>query len=143
MKRSSLYQQIRDFCGARREVLLYLFFGGVSFVVSVGSFYIIREEIGLDVLVANVISWCLAVLVAFVTNRTWVFHAGQSGSGTLMRQMLSFFAGRVGTLLVEEAILLVLITWLHFSEMPVKLFAQAVVIAFNYFISKFVVFRRK
>ena len=45
-----------------------------------------------------------------------------------LKQMASFFGGRLFTLIVEEAILAVFITWLGFNSMAVKLVAQVVVI---------------
>ena len=55
--------------------------------------------------------------------------------------MFSFFAGRLATLGVEEAILLIFITWLSFNSMVVKVIAQIVVILLNYVISKLFVFK--
>ena len=46
------------------------------------------------------------------------------------------------TLVVEEAILAVFITWLGFNSMAVKLIAQVVVIVLNYIISKLIVFKK-
>ena len=45
------------------------------------------------------------------------------------------------TLVVEEAILLVFITWLGFNSMLIKVIAQVIVIVLNYVISKLVVFK--
>jgi putative flippase GtrA len=47
------------------------------------------------------------------------------------------------TLAIEELILLVFITILHFNSIAVKIVAQVVVIVLNYVISKLVVFRKK
>lgn len=52
------------------------------------------------------------------------------------------FGGRLFTLIVEEAILAVFITWLGFNSMAVKLVAQVVVIVLNYVISKLIVFKK-
>ena len=47
------------------------------------------------------------------------------------------------TLVVEEAILLVFITWLGFNSMLIKVIAQVIVIVLNYVISKLVVFKER
>ena len=59
-----------------------------------------------------------------------------------MKQMVSFFSGRVATLLVEEAIIFLFITMLHFPSMVIKCGAQFVVIVLNYVISKVFVFKK-
>ena len=49
-----------------------------------------------------------------------------------IKQMFVFYSGRVITLVVEEAIVLVFITWLGFNSMLIKVIAQVIVIVLNY-----------
>ena len=124
-----------------REVLLYLFFGGLTTLVSIGSFWFFCR-LGWDPLVANAGSWVLAVLFAYVTNSIWVFEAQPGGIGERIAQMAGFFGGRIATFLMEEAVLLAGIKMLHINEMAVKIAAQILVLLGNYMISKFLVFRK-
>jgi putative flippase GtrA len=94
-------------------------------------------------LIANVLSWIITVMFAFLTNRVWVFQSTTNGVAEFVKQMLVFYSGRVITLVVEEVILLVFITWLGFNSMLIKVIAQVIVILLNYVISKLVVFRKK
>ena len=126
-----------------KEVLLYLFFGGLTFIVSIATYAVFNVSMGINELIANVMSWVLAVLFAFATNRVWVFQAPTHTITEFLKQMLSFFGGRVVTLVIEEIILLVFITWLGFNSMVVKVIAQVIVIVLNYVISKFFVFSDK
>ena len=126
-----------------KEILLYLFFGGLTFIVSIATYAIFNVSMGINELIANVMSWVLAVLFAFATNRVWVFQAPTHTITEFLRQMLSFFGGRVVTLVIEEIILLIFITWLGFNSMVVKVIAQVIVIVLNYVISKFFVFSEK
>ena len=125
-----------------KEMLLYLFFGGLTFVVSVVTYGLFNIGMGLNELIANVISWIIAVTFAFFTNRSWVFNGPTNGGKEFFTQLISFFGGRVVTLVIEEVILLVFITWLHFPSMVIKIIAQVVVIVLNYVISKLVVFKK-
>lgn len=63
-----------------KEVLLYLFFGGLTTVISIGSYSYCDVALHMNPLVANIISWILAVLFAYVTNKIWVFNAGETWS---------------------------------------------------------------
>ena len=121
-----------------KEVLLYLFFGVLTTVVSIGSYAFFNVALGINELIANVISWVLAVLFAFFTNRIWVFAAPTKTVEEFMKQLVSFAGGRVLTLVIEEIIL----TMLHFNSMLIKFIAQVVVIILNYVISKLLVFRK-
>lgn len=125
-----------------KEVLLYLFFGGLSFLVSIGTFALFNVSFGINELIANVLSWIITVMFAFLTNRVWVFDSKTEGMGEFLKQMTSFYGGRVITLVIEEAILLVFITWLGFPSMIIKIIAQVVVIVLNYIISKLLIFRK-
>lgn len=120
-----------------REQLLYLFFGLMTTVVSIGSFAIIAMT-GIPVLINNIISWILSVLFAYITNRTWVFN---SKSEDIVKELSSFAGGRLLTLAIEEAILLVFVTLLNFNALAVKIVAQIIVILLNYIISKLFVFK--
>lgn len=124
-----------------REVILYLFFGGLTFLVSIGSFALFHKALAVNELIANVISWVLAVLFAFFTNRIWVFQASTKTFGEFFSQLGVFCGGRVATLLLEEGILLLFVSILKFDSMAVKIAAQVLVVVANYFISKWVVFR--
>ena len=136
------FRPLRPFYVKYKEPLLYLFFGGLTTLISIFVFWLFNSPLGLNELVANLISWLLAVLFAFLTNKTWVFQSGGQEKGFLSL-MLSFYAGRLVTLGVEELLLLVFITWLGFNSMVVKILAQIVVIVLNYVISKLLVFRDK
>lgn len=123
-----------------KEVLLYLLFGGLTCVVSITSYVFFDVTLVMNELVANVLSWVLAVSFAYVTNKIWVFDAPAHTMGEFVKQILSFFGGRVATLVVEEMILLVFVTLLAFPSVPVKVVAQVIVIVLNYVISKLFVF---
>ena len=123
-----------------KEVLLYLLFGGLTFVVSIASYVFFDVILAMNELVANVLSWIFAVSFAFVTNKIWVFGAPSRTVKEFLKQVISFLGGRVATLVIEELILLVFVTLLAFPSVPVKVVAQVIVIILNYVISKFIVF---
>lgn len=124
-----------------KEILLYLFFGGITVVLSVSIYAIQTQCMKISALVANAIAWIICVIFQFFTNKIWVFQNATSSDKTCFRQMIEFTGGRVITLILEEIILAVFITWLSWNSLTVKLVAQIIVIVLNYIISKLVVFR--
>lgn len=136
-----VFRWFEPFYKKHKEVLLYLFFGGCTFVISVISYSVMNVTFGMNELIANLISWVLAVLFAFFTNRTWVFVSHTDSARDFLAQMIAFFGGRVVTLVMEEIILLVFITILGLSSIGVKIVAQIIVIIANYIISKVWVFK--
>ncbi len=136
-----LLRIFNPFYKKHKEALLYLFFGGLAFFLNI-SLFIGIQTLGVNELANNAICWVICVLFQFFTNRTWVFESHVDHFRGFFRQMLDFFVGRVFTLVVEEIILVVFITWLGFNSIAVKLAAQVIVIILNYIISKLWVFRR-
>ena len=124
-----------------KEVLLYLFFGGITVILSVSIYALQTQCMKVNELIANAIAWIICVIFQFFTNRIWVFQNAASSGKSCFRQMIEFTGGRVITLILEEIIFAVFITWLSWNSLAVKLAAQIIVIVLNYIISKLVVFR--
>ena len=150
MKEKDIFDKLMSLPGLRRfyglyekykSILLYIFFGGCTTVVSIGSFILLETVLGLNELIANIGSWILAVSFAYVTNRVWVFRSRVRGKA-VWKEILSFFSGRLITLGLEEAMLLIFVTWLQFNGTAIKVIAQIAVLIGNYLISKWITFRK-
>ena len=143
------------FFSKHREGLLYLFFGGLAFFLNILLFFLFHTKLGMQEGLATAVCWVLCVLFQYFTNKTWVFRSTANGTAGLLKEIISFFGGRIFTLLVEEAIIFIFITRLGSGisaalslnkdiwDMIVKLFAQFVIIVLNYVISKLFVFKDK
>lgn len=125
-----------------REQLLYVFFGGCTTLISIGSFVLFDSVLGMNELLANALSWVLAVGFAYITNRIWVFCSRTKGQA-LWQELAAFYSGRLLTLGMEELLLLIFVTWLRFHSTAVKIVAQVAVLIGNYLISKFLIFRKQ
>lgn len=136
-----LLRIFQPFYQKHKEVLLYLFFGGVAVLLNLVLFVLFNSRLKINELVANVICWVICVLFQFFTNRTWVFQSQNNAEQSFFKQIFSFFGGRVFTLVVEELILFIFITLLMFNALTVKITAQVITIVLNYIISKFYVFK--
>ena len=80
--------------------------------------------------------------VAYATNKSVVFRSDKKGAAQVLTEALSFYAGRLLTLLIEEAILFVFIDLAKLPNMPVKIIAQIIIIVLNYIISKVFIFKK-
>ncbi len=149
--REDIFDRVMDLPGLRifkplyqkhKEVLLYLFFGGLAVFLNLALFVLFTKRFGWGALFANVVDWVICVLFQFITNKTWVFDAETDSAKGFWAQLAGFFSGRLLTLGVEELMLFVFIDRLHWNSLLVKLIAQIVVIVSNYVISKFFVFKK-
>lgn len=134
-----LLSKFAPFYKKHKSVLLYLLFGGLTTVVSIGTYALFLPVV--SPLIANIFSWIAAVTFAYVTNRTWVFASKEKGLA-IIQEAFAFYGGRVFTLGLEEVVLYVFITLLFFPPLTVKVFAQVIVLILNYVISKLFVFKK-
>lgn len=140
-KKFKLSSPLKLFWRKNKEILLYLFFGGWTFIVSMLSFGIGIYLLDMNPLTANVLSWVCAVTFAYITNRIWVFENKAKNIKRIVLEIVAFFGGRLFTLLMEEALLAIGIYVMNMNSILVKIFAQVAVVMSNYFISKFLVFK--
>lgn len=121
------------------EVFLYAFFGGLTTIISIG-FYGLFKYNGFNAVVSNTIATIIAVLFAYVTNKIWVFKSREYEFAKIIKEMLSFFAARLFTYILETALLFIFVDILGLSSL-LKIFTTCLVIVLNYFLSKKAVFK--
>ncbi|MBO5435131.1 GtrA family protein [bacterium] len=120
------------------EELLYLLFGGLSFLLNILKCMLLTQI--KDILIANIISWLITVAFSFITNKYIVFE--KTTNKSIIKQLATFYAGRLLTLAIEEIILFIFVTTLHINDIIIKIIAQIIVIITNYIISKKLIFRK-
>lgn len=124
-----------------KSVLLYLFFGGLTTLISIGSFIFFDSWLAIHPLLSNILSWVCAVSFAYTTNRIWVFASTATGKDAV-QEGFSFFTGRLLTLGFEELILLVFVQLMGLNSTLIKILAQLGVLILNYVISRLFVFKK-
>lgn len=133
----------------KNEVIRYLFFGGLTTVVSLVTYalavYLIAEGMEpsqMQVQISNVISWVFAVSFAYITNKLFVFNSKSADIKTVMREMVSFVSARVFSLGVEAGWLWISVEIMTMNNMLAKFIGQFVVVVINYFFSKLFIFKK-
>lgn len=138
-------KQIDIYWEKYKEVIKYLFFGVLTTVVNFIVYYlliwIIGTEEGIAGLASNIIATIVAILFAYVTNKLFVFESKTNNRKELITEMISFFACRVFSLLVDNGIYFIGCTWLKFPSFIVKTITQVIVVVLNYVFSKLIIFK--
>ena len=136
-------KKLKSLFNKYREPILYIFFGGLTTVVSFVSYWILADACRLHYMAATVLSWVISVTFAYVTNRKWVFESRAVGVKTVLFEIVSFFACRVASGLMEMGMMFIGVDLLKVNDKVVKLIANVFVIIANYILSKVIVFRKK
>ncbi len=127
------------------EVFFYVIVGVLTTAVNYLVYFLARLLFTDDpgIVISNVIAWLAAVTFAYLTNKVFVFDSPAWDAKTVLSESLPFFFGRLLSLLFETAFLYLLVTVFRMNEFLTKILAGIIVLTANYFLSKFVVFRRK
>ena len=148
-----MIKKIKQFVTEHRQGVLYLVFGGLTTLVSILSFALFNALLGDErYLLSNLLSWVLAVLFAFFTNKHLVFASRSNDKKTLLTEGGKFLGARLFSLGLEELILWIMLDLLAMEnlviltiitgELIAKVVATIVVVAVNYAISKFFIFKK-
>lgn len=124
-------------------VLLYLLFGGITTVINVVTYGVLASIFHVNYLVSNVIAWILAVLVAYITNKLYVFDSKNKSKKENSKEFITFLIVRILSLGIDMVVMFVGITLFAFNDILVKILSNVIVIIANYFMSKYIVFRKK
>ena len=132
-----------------KELIDYVIYGAFTSIVNLGIKYLLFFTIldasnAFELQLAIVISWIVAVLFAYFTNRKYVFN---SNNKNIFKELISFITGRLLTLLIEMFVMWFFVTLLKLnSDLQVIIFtlvAQVLVIVGNYIFSKLFVFKKE
>lgn len=124
-----------------REILSYLVFGGLTTLVNIVAFFILRK-FNIEVYISNVIAWILSVLFAFITNKLFVFESKNKSKKENVRELVSFFGFRILSLVFDMGCMYLLIEILNVNELISKIVSNIFVIILNYVFSKLFIFRK-
>ena len=91
------------------EGLAYLFFGGLATLLNLVLFAVFQAVLGTGFAtgIGNVLDNIICILFAYWTNRTFVFRSKTQGKA-MAREFGAFVTCRLGTMLLDTAIMLVL-----------------------------------
>lgn len=93
-------------------------------------------DLFLDSIVANTLAFFIAVLFAYWTNSTFVFHAAHS-----WKNFSEFIGMRIGTLIIDDGGMWLLLQN-GVNDLAAKIVVNAVIIVINYLASKLLIFKK-
>ena len=125
-----------------KEILWYGFFGVLTTLVNIISFYLL-DKTGMNVYLNNFIAWFLSVLFAFVTNKLFVFNSKSLDKKVIIKEVVSFFFFRILSLGIDMAGMYICISMMNMNRMISKVLMNVIVIVTNYIFSKIFIFKKK
>ena len=126
-----------------REMISYLIFGVLTTIVSLVTFQLCDAVLGIYYIAANVISWIIAVIFAYVTNKLFVFESKSWELKLVVREVISFGSARILSLLFETGFIALTVEVMGMPKFISKIIASIFVVIINYVASKLFIFKKK
>lgn len=139
MKNNKIFEILKSY----KAVILYLVFGGITTIVNILTYAICFKVLGMENVVANIIAWLFAVIIAYITNKIWVFESKSLDIKKLLYELISFFGCRIITGIVDLIIMYIAVDEMQLNAIVMKIIANIVVIVSNYLASKYLIFKKK
>lgn len=137
-----IIQKIKELIKKYEELIKYLVIGVLTTVINYIIFAILVKCANIDMHVSNIIAWLVSVVFAYFTNKLFVFESKSFKLKVIEKEVLSFGAARIFSLVLEEVILYVFVNLLNMNELIIKLISNVIVIIVNYILSKFIIFKK-
>ena len=127
-----------------KEVINYLVFGVLATIVNFIAYFIFAKIFKIDEVLSSGLSWLVAVLFAYTTNKIFVFESKTKTIKEFLKEMISFFLARVlSGILCDVGTFAVMVRVFKINDIFSKIVTQVMVVILNYILSKFFVFKNK
>lgn len=126
-----------------RELISYGFWGVMTTLVNYGIYFFCTIGLDADPLAGNAISWVGAVTFAFVVNKQFVFASRSWRLSDVRKEAWQFVSARLLSGAMEMTLMYIFVRRAGLDDKIVKIAAGILATLLNYFISKWVIFRKQ
>ncbi len=124
-----------------REFISYAVFGVLTTIANILVFKLLFEHVGMAYGIANIIAVLTAKVLAYITNKLFVFRHHCANAKELLLEIIKYVFARGFTGLIDIFGMFFAVELLHADEMMTKYIIQVIVIVLNYILGKKLVFR--
>jgi putative flippase GtrA len=123
------------------QIFKFVIVGGIATIIDFIIYYICYNYIGLNPLLANIISFSISVIYNFYASVKWVFDVDNSKNKKVI--FIEFIVFAVLGLLLSELLLFIFIDKCGLKKMISKILATIIVMVFNFITRKLFLEKRK
>lgn len=126
-----------------RAFLLYAVFGVFTFVVNIEVYGLCYNVLKMSNVISTMIAWFVAVVLAYATNKVWVFDSKSFAPKVLLYELATFFSCRILTGILDVTIMYFAVDIMAWNGKLFKLISNVLVIILNFIASKLIIFIKK
>lgn len=132
-----------EFIKNYKECISYIFFGILSTIVNLLTYFIASRILEINYLASNILAWFTAVIFAYITNKFFVFKSKNIELKFLIKEFLSFINCRIFSGITEIILIYFMVEILKINDFIVKIITNFVVVILNFLFSKIIIFKNK
>ena len=136
-----MVDRMKLFLKKHRHIIAYIVFGVLTTGVNYLVYFSLYNVAKLSATASNAVSWLVAVIFAFITNKTFVYKSNNWNCNVALPEFLKFMLCRVASGLLETAILFIAVDSLLLDGNLWKIITSIIVVVLNYISGRLVVFR--
>ncbi|UQS81761.1 GtrA family protein [Bombilactobacillus folatiphilus] len=121
----NIYKKHRDF-------IIYTIYGFLASVINVIMFNVLHNHWHINLLLANTGAWLIANVFSFIVNKKLVFHTNYQSWSTFFKESSLFLSQRLLSLILDNIIMWLGISFLHWNNLIIKMVDQIIVGLVNY-----------
>ncbi len=138
-----MLENIINFAKKHWGFVLYFLFGILTTLVNYLVYLPLYNYCNFSAAVSNGIAWAASVIVAFVTNKPFVFKSSDWSLKVAGPEFTRFVSCRLCSGVIETVFLWLTVDFLQSNGNVWKIVTSVLVIIINYIGSKFLVFQKK
>ena len=136
-------KEFKIFLKKYSEVISYLYFGVLTTLINLATFWILSTVFNLETIAATVAAWIIAVAFAFITNKIWVFKSKTKTNQETTKEAIMFVIARLITLGIEVFLMWLMVDNFKQDKLIWKLLCNIITVILNYLFSKLIVFKER
>ena len=135
------FKNLKSFFKKYEHLIAYLFFGFLTTLINLVSFWLLSSFTKIATIPATVTSWIITVAFSFIKNKILVFKSKNKTKKETTKEIINFLIARVATLFVEVFLMWLMVDQLHHDKLIWKLLCNVITVVLNYLFSRLFVFK--
>ena len=125
-----------------KEVINYLIFGVLTTLVNILGYAFLSKVLKINYMISNITALITSIIFAYITNKLYVFESKNNNFKNILKELISFFACRGVTALMDIGLMFITVSIMHLNDMIMKILVNILVIVLNYIFSKIIIFKK-
>ena len=115
------------------QIIKFVVVGAIATILDFGVLVVLKELLGIDVLIASALSFCVSVAANYILSMAFVF---ESKNQNKVKEFIIFIVLSIGGLCLNQLVLWVGVKFTSIYYLTVKLFATVIVPVYNFITRK-------